>query len=94
MTPTGLAHHAGLFQAAIQAHDFQQAQTALYAYVECFQSRARQLPEVEAARDLLQWGVQTAKAHKAQMAEEFMLLKRVVDAYGSPRRSNTWRLDG
>ena len=94
MTSTSLAHHAEIFRQAIEAHDFPSAQSALEAYIACFQSRSRRLAEIEAARHLLAWGVQAAQTQKAQMAEDLMLLRNVVDAYGSPRRCHTWRLDG
>ena len=93
MTTHGLAHHAEMFRAAINAHDFPLAQAALQQYVTCFRSRSRSIEEIEDARDLLQWGIAASKAQKAQLAEELMLLKRFFDAYQAPRRGHTWRID-
>lgn len=94
MTPTGLALYAEVFRSAIEAHDFSQAQTSLQAYCTCLRSCSRTLPEIEEARALLQWGVRAAKAHKAHIAEELMSLKTICDAYGSPKRFHTWRMEG
>jgi hypothetical protein len=94
MTSSSLDHQASSFRAAVEAQDFSLAQTALAEYVKRFRSTNRTLQEVEEARTLLEWGVQAAKAQKAQMAEELMLLKRVCDAYGSSRPFHTWRLEG
>ena len=93
MTTNGLAHHAEMFRAAIDAHDFHLAQAVLQKYVTCFRSRSRSIEEIEDARDLLQWGIAASKAQKAQLAEELMLLKRFFDAYQAPRRGHTWRID-
>ena len=94
MIPSGLTRHAEQFRSAIEGHDFALAQTALQDYINCFRSCPRTLPEIEDARNLLQWGIRLTTSQKAQIAEELMLLKRVFDAYRTPRRSSTWRLDG
>jgi hypothetical protein len=94
MTPTGLGYYAEMFRLAVEAQNYSLAQTALQKYVTCFRSRSRTLVEIEDARSLLQWGVQVAKAQKAQMAEDLMRLKRVFDAYGPLKRKHTWRLEG
>jgi hypothetical protein len=94
MTPTSLTQHANQFRSAVDTADFSLAQTALRDYVACFRSCARTLPEVEDARKLLQWSIQATKAHKARMAEDLMLLKRVCDAYRPKRSAHTWRVEG
>jgi hypothetical protein len=94
MTSTSLTHHANKFRLAVESRDFSLAQTALREYVACFRSCSRTAHEVADARKLLQWGIQATKAHKAQMAEELMLLKRVFDAYRPARLAHTWRLEG
>jgi len=93
MTTNGLAHHAEMSRAAIDAHDFPLAQIALQKYVICFRSRCRSIEEIDDARNLLQWGIAASKAQKAQLAEELMLVKRFFDAYRAPRRDHTWRID-
>jgi hypothetical protein len=94
MTPTSLAQYANQFRSAVEARHFSLAQTALRDYVACFRSCTRTLREVEDARKLFEWSIQATKAHKAQMAEELMLLRRVFDAYRPARRPHTWRLEG
>jgi hypothetical protein len=94
MTSHDLAHLTEQIRSAVAAHDFARAQTALREYVACFQSCSRTPAEIEDALNLLQWGVQSFKAQKAQMAEELMLLRRVFDAYGPPKRFHTWRIEG
>jgi hypothetical protein len=94
MTSPGLAQHANQFRSAVEAGEFSLAQTALREYVACFRSCPRTLLEVESARNLLQWGIRITKSHKAQIAEELMLLKRVFDAYKPAGRVHTWRIDG
>jgi hypothetical protein len=93
MTSTSLSCHAEKFRSAVDAHDYPLSQRALQEYVICFRSCSRTLPEVEDARNLLQWGVQATIARKAGLAEELMLLKSVFDAYGRPRRFHTWHLE-
>lgn len=94
MTTTGLGDHANKFRSAVESHDWSLAQTALQEYVQCFRSCSRTLPEVEEARNLLQWAVLATRARKARMAEELMLLKKIVDAYRPPMRFHTWRIEG
>jgi len=94
MTPTGLTQHAEAFRTAVEARDFFRAQTVLREYVDRFRSRSRDLAETEDAKRLLQWGIEATKAHKAQVVEELMLLKRFFDAYGPPKRNHTWRIEG
>jgi hypothetical protein len=93
MTSNGLAYHAEKFRRAVEANDFSLAQTTLQKYVVCFRSRTRTLAEIESARDLLRWGIGATKANRTQIASELMLLKRVFDAYGPPKRNHTWRLE-
>lgn len=94
MTGSDLASPAEAFRTAVEAHDLSLAQNALQEYIKCFRSYSRTLAEIEDAKSLLQWGVEATKAHKAQIAEELMLLGRVCDAYGSPKPCHTWRLEG
>ncbi|HEY3835910.1 MAG TPA: hypothetical protein VGL72_05045 [Bryobacteraceae bacterium] len=94
MTPTSLARHAARFRSAVEARDFRAAQAALDDYVAHFRSRGRSLKEVDDARNLLAWGLQQTHAHKAQIAEELMLLKTLVDAYARPVSPHTWRVEG
>jgi hypothetical protein len=94
MTSRGLAQHEQAFRSAVEAQNFSLAQTTLHRYVACFQARSRTVAEVEAARTLLQWAVSAAQMHKAQLAEDLMLLQRVSEAYSLPRRSNTWGVEG
>jgi hypothetical protein len=94
MTSRCLAHHEQAFRSAVEAQNFSLAQTALQRYVACFQARNRTLAEVEDARTLLQWAVNSAQTYKAQLAEDLMRLQRVSDAYALPRRPPTWRIEG
>lgn len=91
---TDLGQCAEQFRSAVEARDFTLAQTALQEYVDHFRSRSRTLPEIEEAKRLFEWGITATKTEKAQMVEDLMLLKRVFDAYGPPRRFHTWRLEG
>jgi len=94
MTGSDLASHAEAFRAAVTAHNPSLAQTALQQYIMCFRSYSRTLAEIEDAKNLLQWGIEATKTHKVQLAEDLMLLKCAFDAYKSPRRCHTWRLEG
>jgi hypothetical protein len=94
MTPAGLTQHAETFRAAVEMQDFSRAQASLREYVIGFRSRPRTSAETEDARRLLQWGIDATNALKAQMVEELMLLKRFFDAYGPPKRTHTWRIEG
>ncbi len=82
------------FRAAVEAHDLSRAESALRQYVEWFRSRPRTLQEVGDARNLFAWGVQVTTAHKARVAEELILLTKVLNAYAPRKRSHTWRLQG
>ena len=90
--PTTL--HAEMFRLAIESGDCSRAEAALQEYLAWFQSGPQTLEEVETARNLFNWGVQAAMARKANLAEEWMTMKRVVDGYVPPRRSQPWCLDG
>ena len=94
MTSSSLAAYANKFRAAVEARDFPLAQAALRDYSACFRSRSRTREEVAEARNLMMWGIEATKAHKAQMAEELMLLKRVCDAYRPAPRAHHWRVEG
>jgi hypothetical protein len=86
--------HAETFRLAVESGDCSRAEAVLREYVAWFRSGPRTLQEIEAARNLFEWGVQAATSRKAHLAEELMFLTRVFDGYVPPRRSHTWRLDG
>jgi hypothetical protein len=93
MSPCG-PHREEAFRAAVEAHDFSRAEAALRDYVIWFRSESRDLPEIESARNLLQWGISVTTAHKVQLVEELTRLKRVFDAYMPRACTQTWRIVG
>jgi hypothetical protein len=87
-------HREEAFRAAVEAHDFPRAETALRDYVTWFRSESRDLQEIESAKNLLQWGIKVTSAHKVQIVEELTRLKRVFDAYLPRTHTQTWRIVG
>ena len=94
MSSNRLPVHAEAFRSAVEQHDFVLAGQALQEYIACFRSGTRTAQEIEDAKHLFEWGVQITRTHEARLPEELMLLKRVFNAYGAPRRVHTWRLEG
>ena len=94
MNPSQLNDYGDSFRSAIEACDFTNAGQVLQEYVAWFRSERRTVEEIEHARDLFAWGIQATRLKEARMSEQLMLLKRVCDAYGPPRRFHTWRLEG
>lgn len=82
------------FQAAVEACDFPRAETELQKYLAAFTSQPRSLVEVESARELFEWGAQTTESNKRAMAEDLMILRRVLKDYVPPRPRQTWCVDG
>jgi hypothetical protein len=92
--PSRHLHHEEVFRTALEAHDFPVAETALRDYVAWFRSETRNLQEIESARTMLAWGIDVTSAHKVQIAEELIRLKRVFDAYVPQPFTQTWRIVG
>ena len=92
--PSRRLQHEEAFRSALEAHDFSRAEAALRDYITWFRSDSRDLPEIESARNLLQWGISVTSAHKVQLVEELTRLKRVFDAYLPRTCTQTWRIVG
>jgi hypothetical protein len=87
-------HHEEAFRSAIEAHDFPGAESALREYVAWFKSESRSLQEIEAARDLLAWGIQLTTVRRVRLTDELMRLRTVLDAYLPRKPFETWRVIG
>jgi hypothetical protein len=94
MKSSGLLQHEEKFRSAVRDNDLARLQAALQGYIACFRARARTVREIEDARRLFEWGIAAASSQRTQMAEELMLLRRMLEAYGTPNRFHTWRLEG
>ena len=62
------------FWTAIESCDYAAAGPALDEYLTWFRSAPRAIDEVEAARNLLEWALQTARAAKLRMVGEMTFL--------------------
>jgi len=91
MTP--LTSRAETLRTALESDDFPSIEAAVRGYLACFQSGPRSLVEVAQARDLFDWGAQTATARKARLADQLARITTVSTGYRFPRSSNTWHLD-
>lgn len=86
--------HAAKFRTAIETDDFAMAQKTLGNYILWFQSKPRELADIQSARELMEWGMRTANNRRAHLAEELMLATRLVAAYGRRSETHTWRMEG
>jgi hypothetical protein len=84
---------AAHLSSAIESGDFAQANAALQQYLKWFHSGPRTLPEVAAAKLLLESGIETVRARKLQVAGNLSCVTRVFDNYVPPRNTHFWGLD-
>jgi hypothetical protein len=73
-------------QAAIESCDYVGAGAAADEYLAWFQSAPRTIEDVEAARDLLAWALQGARAAKLRMTGEMAFLPSTL-------ATHTWEID-
>jgi hypothetical protein len=81
------------FRTSVSSNDVAAIEAALAAYLAWFHSSRRNLEEVAAARDLVEWGFRAAVAHRSAIGDELARLTTLSTAYCPHRLANTWRLD-
>jgi hypothetical protein len=94
MMPSSLLDHTQRFRTAVEARDLSLAQQALEDFLSGFRSSSRTPSEVEDARNLFEWAIQEVTIQKTQIADQLMLLKRIIEVYRPPNSFHTWRVDG
>jgi hypothetical protein len=93
MTPRDGILPADAFRAAVISKDIAAIDAALADYLAWFRSSRRDLAEVATARDLMEWGLQSAAEHRTVIANEIARLQTLSAAYYPHQADNTWGVE-